>query len=169
MSLNAVGWDEAPPPLLCHISTATTSIPTGVDSPISLAAAGPRIDTGHFWDISSPNLLTIPRDGFYWCSGLANWAGNATGIRTVEIRVTWTSGTPGSLIQLIQESAVNIVASSTQQVTSGLLVRPASAGDQRLLAGDTVELLGFQNSGGNLNAQGTALQIFYLGNALSYI
>jgi hypothetical protein len=89
----------------------------------------------HWTDIQ-PTRLTCQQDGLYMAVGSLYWDSNATGHRTVNIRVNGTT----------------IVASAT---TSGVNLNSANrlsaSATLELEVGDYIELRGIQNSGGNLD------------------
>jgi len=91
----------------------------------------------------SGGIITIPSGfaGRYNISACVSWATNATGIRALTLAVNGTTTTyPGSMM--------SATASNTQQnfAINGL----------RLYAGDTIRLLAYQNSGGNLALNASA-------------
>jgi hypothetical protein len=109
-------------------------------------------DTNAFHDNSTNNSrMTIPAGyaGKYAITGLVSWGSSATGYRIVEIfKNGATNGFmwSGAMSQYYAVAAIKILD---------------------LAEGDYVEIKGYQNSGGNLNAAGAAtesyFQIQYLG------
>lgn len=79
--------------------------------------------------------LTAPVDGFYWISANVSFASNATGFREVNLRLNGATN--------IGRDSKNAVNGSGTAFSFGALYK--------LAAGDYVEVVVFQNSGGNLN------------------
>jgi hypothetical protein len=109
-------------------------------------------DTNAFHDNSTNNSrMTIPVGyaGKYSITGLVSWGSSATGYRLVEI---FKNGATAGFMWSGAMSAYYAVA----------VIKILN-----LAEGDYVEIKGYQNSGGNLNAAGTAaesyFQIQYLG------
>lgn len=102
---------------------------------ISFSAAQPT-GGGGLWASGAPTRITAPADGWYFFEGGVEFAANATGSRTLSLRVN------GSTIFKAQRSNSNSASASTLLSISALY---------RLAAGDYVELVAFQNSGGALN------------------
>lgn len=98
-----------------------------------------RYDIGACHSTSSnTSRLTVPSGGggVYIIGGCASFAANATGIRQLSIRVNGTT---------------DIWAVSDTSVTASGAANLALTTDYRLAAGDYVELVAYQSSGGNLN------------------
>jgi len=103
-----------------------------------------RYDTDAIHSTSSnTSRFTIPFDGYYRITGIVSWAANATGSRQTRIMLNGVGGTTIGIV-LEQASPAGVVL--IQQVTA----------DYLLTAGDYVELVVFQNSGGNLNVDTAA-------------
>lgn len=97
-----------------------------------------RIDVGAMHDTSSnTSRLTVPSGGggFYAIGGQIEFAANSTGRRGIQIRVN------GSTV-IVREETGNLGAND-HAVTVATVYQ--------LVAGDYVELMGLQASGGNLN------------------
>ena len=102
-----------------------------------------RVDVGAMHDTSSnTGRLTVPSGGggFYAIGGQIEFASNSTGRRGVQIRLN------GSTVIAREESA-NLGANDHTCTVSTVY---------QLAAGDYVELMGLQASGGNLNMQATS-------------
>ena len=103
-----------------------------------------RIDVGAMHDTSSnTSRLTVPSGGggFYAIGGQIDFAANSTGRRGIQIRVN------GSTV-IARKEENNIGASNDH---------PCSIyTEYQLSAGDYVELMGLQASGGSLNMQATS-------------
>ena len=92
------------------------------------------------WAIGTPTRLTAQIDGIYVISGCIAWASNVTGERRVAIRF----------------NGGNHVAEQREQtVVAGWVVQSVST-TYKMVATDFVELMAFQNSGGNLNVNSAA-------------
>ncbi len=115
------------------VSADSASIPTSVSTDITFTDS--IVDTGGFFDLSDPDVITIPRAGLYLITGRFGWAGNSTGSRTLFISHN-NSGT------FLSVSATPGNSNPFAQVVSGVLP---------LEEGDVITLRGFQGSGGSLN------------------
>lgn len=114
-------------------------------------------DTDALHDPSSNNSrLTAAIAGKYFVYCFVDWASNATGERIVRIEKN-SSGTP---------TAANVIA-ATYAVADAFLVNNNVACLTSLAAGDHVEVMVFQTSGGPLDADGAtqplAFGMAYLG------
>jgi hypothetical protein len=91
----------------------------------------------------SGGIITIPSGfaGRYNISACASWATNSTGIRALTLAVNGTTTTyPGSMVTATaQNTQLNIAYNGI-----------------RLYSGDTLRLLAYQNSGGNLALNASA-------------
>lgn len=113
-------------------------------------SASNTTNTAHAWDTEdfdsdgihstsvNTSRLTIVTDGVYQLSGAISWAGNSTGLRYQ----MWFKN--GASMGIDYQSVVAAGSSST-------IVVPAPTAMVALVAGDYIELVGYQNSGGSLN------------------
>lgn len=92
---------------------------------------------------SSPQRITIARDGLYDISGYIQFAANATGDRSVSLQVN------GSDVEV----EVDIPARSTKQ-SAGIVTASLD-----LVVGDFVTVCAFQTSGGSLNINDAWLDV----------
>lgn len=102
-----------------------------------------RVDVGAMHDTSSnTSRLTVPAGGggLYAAGGLIEFAANATGRRGIQIRLNGTT-----------------IIARTEAANLGANDHPLTiATVYQLTAGDYLELMGFQGSGGNLNMAATS-------------
>ncbi len=119
--------------------TTTQSIPStdATFTPITFNTA--IFDTRTFWSAGAPTLITIPEQGLYVFGGNGKWAANATGTREIGFRRN------GSEILLVVDQPM--------EATNGGTTVPSSHASYqaRLNAGDTLELIVRQESGGALD------------------
>lgn len=114
--------------------TTDQTLTTGVAAAIAFDAE--RYDTDAFHDTSvNTSRLTIPFAGYYRVTGNLRYASNATGFRQAQLRLNGTT-LIGSVV--VSATATNV---TDLQVTS----------DYLFAAGDYIELVAGQTSGGNLN------------------
>lgn len=117
--------------------TTTQSItPSGTFVPISFDTE--IFDTDAIWTVGSPTEFTINTDGIYIFGGCGLWAANGTGTRELAFRLNGSN-----IIQTNDQPAETTHAASTRwhHITY----------QYRLGAGDSLELLARQESGGALN------------------
>lgn len=118
---------------------SVTVVSTGVFTALPLD--GEDFDTENYHDNSTNNSrATAPRDGIYTISARVRWEGSSTGVRTLQIR----RGGVDSIARVQEPGPPAAEFPQTLAIASF-----------RLLLGDYVELLAFQNSGGNLNIEST--------------
>lgn len=102
-----------------------------------------RVDVGAMHDTSTnTGRITVPTGGggFYAIGGQIEFASNATGRRGIQIRLNGTT-----------------VIARQEEANLGANDHPLTiATVYQLAAGDYLELMGYQNSGGNLNMQATS-------------
>lgn len=89
----------------------------------------------------NPSRLTCVTAGVYNISGCIVWTANATGVRTASLRLN--GGSP-------------IARKSITSNTAAFDAEMPIATQWKLGVGDYIELVGFQTSGGNLNARAIA-------------
>lgn len=95
-----------------------------------------RVDVGNMWTSGANTRLTVPTGGggFYMIHGSNQWAASASGYRALAIRLNGTTA-----IARVVVGGQN--ALQEQNVTALY----------QLAVGDYVELVVYQNTGGNLN------------------
>ena len=131
---------QAPAVRVTH--NATQTLTTGLNGVLAFNTerydqAGGSADTMHD-TVTNNSRLTCRYAGVYSIKGMVEFAFNATGVRTVQIRLNGTT---------------NIGTAREQAVTSGSNTTIVQVVSEYVLAvNDYVELLAFQDSGGNLNA-----------------
>lgn len=114
---------------------STQALGNGAFVAISFSAV--NFDTDSFWAVGNPTRLTVPLGlgGQYVISGEIDWASSATGPRELTLRKNGTT----TLANLIGPAEAG--GTCAQNIVT---VAP-------LVAGDYIELLGNQGSGGSLN------------------
>jgi hypothetical protein len=129
--------DAVSPPLpqARVFNSANISIPTGTVTALTFNSE--RYDNGGLHSTSAnTGRLTAPITGLYVIGGNVRFAANATGIRNALIRLNGTT----------------FIATDTRQATGGGNATDLPLETQyQLTAGDFLELVVFQDSGGALN------------------
>ncbi|MGV9815471.1 hypothetical protein ACWDTQ_26615 [Streptomyces cellulosae] len=130
------------PPRVCAYATADATPNTGQWSIVSMA--GEAWDTDAMHNPSTDNSrITINTPGQYLVTIYARWAANATGFRSLNLRINSAgSATNGSTITTI--------ASSPASTTNTFVTRTMELTCNK---GDHYELFTYQNSGGTLAVQ----------------
>lgn len=141
----------------CSKSTRTVnqSIPNDTNSIVTLNGARPW---GAGITIFNDHHVVVT-SGRYRGTGVATFEANSTGIRRVFCTKNWTSGDPGS--NGIGESFVTNNATSSGSQT----LRNQFTAD--LVAGDTVELAVYQNSGDTRLLTFGSLELEYVGPSVN--
>lgn len=121
------------------IQTVAQAIVNDTDTRVLFNALD--FDAGGFFNAAQPGLLTIPVDGIYSVSSYLQYAPNVFGFRRIEIKRS-TGGGPFVSIALDNRMAVTSAGWTTEIGTTT---------DEHLLAGDVLEVITHQFSGGNLN------------------
>jgi hypothetical protein len=122
-------------------NSANLALTTATSTVITLNSE--RFDTDSFHSTASnTSRLTVPTGmgGIYQITAQARFASNSTGIRLILVRLNGTT-------TIAQQSMTAISGNETDMVLSTVY---------NLAAGDYVELLAYQNSGGNLDLQATS-------------
>lgn len=113
---------------------ANIAVATGVGTALTFNTE--RYDTGNFHSTSSnTSRLTAPTAGLYTVGACVAWAGNATGVRAASLRVNGTDVIARELVD------IDSATTHTHNVST----------EYQLAAGDYVEVVVAQDSGGNLN------------------
>ena len=122
---------------------AVQSIASGVATDIIFDAELDDADNMHV--IGSPTVITAPVTGRYAITASIYWASNATGNRSA----------------LVLRNGATEIAGATQNAVAGARTRQTVHRELNLNKGDTITLRGFQDSGGNLDADidGTFLTV----------
>lgn len=116
-------------------TSATQAITNNTNTAVSFQSTAWNVGT--IWAIGSPTRVTIPTSGWYSVVVNAKWANNGTGRRSAGYRING-----GATYWALQQTAANGV-----DTTTGI-------GYAELVAGDYLEIIVFQNSGGSLNLTG---------------
>lgn len=127
----------ANPPACRVFHSVNQSIANNADA--VLAFNSERFDTAAMHDtVTNNSRITIPVAGLYLCQLNVSWAPNATGARVAHIRV----------------NGATIISSVVEQAAStGVATRQFTGCTYKFVAGDYIEAIVFQNSGGALNAE----------------
>lgn len=112
--------------------TTNQAVATATFTPISFDTT--FYNVGGIWSAGSPTRLTAPVDGYYEVKGQVRWANNTTNTRGLWFQKNGT----GNRIQGVYAPAMNSLEQSTSTVI-------------QLTAGDYIEVLAYQDSGGSLN------------------
>lgn len=127
--------EKATPPLVSVRRTATQSIATATDTAVIWQAS--IVGYGDMWDASTnPERITIDAPGTYDIRATVAFAANATGARVLKIRVNGTTDIDGDRSDSPSGSQATLLHVSR--------VYP-------LVAGDYVEIVANQSSGGALD------------------
>jgi microcystin-dependent protein len=118
-----------------YMTAATQAVNNSVDTPVTMGAA--RWDTDGMWSSTNPTRLTARTPGIYDVGAVARFAVNANGDRVVAIKVNGTVATYASV-----------------RAEAADYGRPTIHTQLQLNAGDYVEMVVFQSSGGALNLVG---------------
>jgi hypothetical protein len=137
---DAVNFLLNPPEMTAYQSSAQT-IPTGVATAVTLDVNVIDSYGGHS-TVTNNTRYVAQVSGFYTCAGIAAFSPNATGVRTVSLQVNGTTGVPASqaIFQAVTSAGINTNV-------------PTRTMDVFLNAGDYIELMATQTSGGNLALQ----------------
>lgn len=122
----------------CRIRNSANINHTSTGNYQALTFDSERVDVGAMHDlVTNPGRITVPAGGagFYTIGGQIEFDGNATGRRGIQIRLNGAT--------VIAREETPSIGANDQPIT---LVTA-----YQLAAGDYVELMGYQNSGGNLN------------------
>lgn len=94
-----------------------------------------RWDTNSFWSAGNPGRVTASTAGIYLITGHVRWEGNATGERVIKLRINNTTDIAFQEVAATNSAPLEISIATVYQ----------------LAASDFVQLLGYQNTGGNLD------------------
>lgn len=125
----------ANPPSCRVYNNAAFSVPDATDTPVTFNSERRDTDTNHS-TVTNTSRITFTTAGLYLVGGHGIYAANATGTRKLFIRL-------GGTTPLATSEANNSGGSNTVALTVSTLYA--------FTAGQYVELVGFQNSGGALN------------------
>jgi len=115
-------------------SNANQSIPNNALTALTFSTV--TFDQAEFWAIANPSRLTIASPGVYWISGLVRFAVNATNERAISIRL----------------NGLTTLKTFSNQASAASEPRISVDELYPLVAGDYVEIIVYQNSGGALNS-----------------
>lgn len=112
------------------------SLTTGTDTAISFNTE--RYDTAELWVVGQPTRLTAPIAGWYLIGGTIGFAANAdTNMRQL----------------ILYLNGATAIAGHNEPAVTGVVTRINAHAIYQLAASDYVEMVGRQNSGGNLNTE----------------
>jgi hypothetical protein len=132
--------------------TVAQSIPSNIAVFNTLTWEGEVYDTAGLFDPAAPDRLTAPIAGVYAIDGGVRWSANALGTRFAGICINQpTVGACG----LTNNVAVSQYATNDDPGVGTLRLTQQSVSTQlKLAAGDVVQVVVTQNSGGALNVDG---------------
>lgn len=117
------------------------------NTPTALTFNTERFDSGDLHSLSvNTGRLTAPITGLYAVGCMVEFAANATGIRSVQIRLTTVGGV----------GPTTIAADTRVPLTGAVTICSPVPAVWQFTAGDWVDVAVFQTSGGALNVQSTA-------------
>jgi hypothetical protein len=128
------------PPACSTFHTAAVSVPTSTFTVFNANSETFDNDSMHS-TVSSTSRLTCQTPGRYLCFARHNWSANANGSRAMQYRINGVN--PGSTAQQLM---------TVPAATAGVNTQVSSMWTLVLAAGDYVEIAGWQNTGGALNA-----------------
>jgi hypothetical protein len=106
-------------------------------------------DTGGFYNPATPDVLTVPSDGVYAIDGGVRWATNPLGTRFAGLCV---NGPANGGCNVDTDIAVSQYATNDDPgIGTARLTQETVSTQAKLLAGDVVQLVVVQNSGGPLS------------------
>lgn len=132
--------------------TGAQSIPSNIAVFNTLTWESERYDTAGLFDPAAPDRLTAPIAGVYAIDGGVRWSANALGTRFAGICINQpTVGACG----ITNNVAVSQYATNDDPGIGTLRLTQQSVSTQlKLAAGDVVQIVVTQNSGGPLNVDG---------------
>jgi hypothetical protein len=133
---------EAVPPLAVLRASAAQSVVTATFTALTFDTEDADTEGGHSTS-SDTSRYNVPRTGWWDCTGTIVWGASVTGLRIVQWYVNGVPKNQGTT----QVPTVTTGGSGTTITAAARLY---------LVAGDYIELYGYQTSGGNLNATGYA-------------
>lgn len=135
-NIHATGISVSGQPRVVAFRTATQSLTTGVLTPINLTEED--LDVGAMHDTTTLNTrITVPAAGFYLIFSKLHYA--VSGANDMRNRIHKNGNTTLPVSEVV--NGTTLAGATT--------VTNAAALD--LIIGDYLELIGFQNSGGNVN------------------
>lgn len=121
-------------PPTCRVFRSTTqTLTTGVAAAIAFDSERFDTDTMHS-TVSNTERITFTTAGVYVVTGILTYASNATGNRVTYIRINGAASLGYDLRAAVSGDTTNAIVTTTY----------------KFAAADYVELIGIQNSGGNL-------------------
>lgn len=121
-------------------NTGNQSIPDVTNTALTFTTV--VFDYLQFFSLTTPTRLTIRTPGIYLMNGAVQFAANATGTRGIAIRLNGVT-----YLRTIIESAFATYPACVEAITSYPLV-----------AGDYIEFMAFQSSGGALNSLNSGVE-----------
>ena len=131
-------WLRLSSEVTAFAKTANQSVLNATNAAVTFASGGELSDDGGLWDSGTPSRFTFSEDCVASVGGEVQFASNAVGARFVWIRL----------------NGVTRVASQTGNAVMGLATNIGCvSGPLEFSAGDYIELVAYQTSGGALNVQ----------------
>lgn len=112
------------------VANASTTVALNFDTEVD--------DPHNMWVSGSPSRITVPFAATWDAQGVVSWSVNTTGVRRVWLRVNGATTVPGS--------AASVPAMAT--IGASVATKVCKI---KLNAGDYIEVLAYQNSGGALS------------------
>lgn len=128
------GWSR---PVVRIRRNTSQSIPNNTLTPVTFSTE--IFDIGGYWVIGSPTILTMPETGLYVFGGSGRWAANGTGTREMGFRRNGTQ-----VLHINDNPSAPTIGAANALYHNVTYQYP-------LDAGDTLELVVRQESGGALN------------------
>jgi len=126
---------------------AAQAIDSGVSTLVPLTWETAIYDTDGFYNPATPDLITVPVSGVYVVSGGVRWATNNLGTRFMAICINGTGGCTVDTNIAVSQYATN----DDPGIGSTRLTQMSTTTQAKFTAGDVVQIVVVQNSGGPLN------------------
>jgi hypothetical protein len=141
-----VGSGALPSPIRAKAVLDTDkTVPNITNYFVPFVSGGIKFDTSSFWSNSNPTRFTIPSNGVYILFYGVSFSQNGSGARDMLIRKNGTTLLDGGNRPVPSSSAVSILGNSSMH---------------QFVANDYIELLVYQNSGGNLTLYGESTALY---------
>jgi len=145
--------------------SAAQAIPTGVAAFTTLTWDTPVYDTAGLFNSATPEVLTAPIAGVYAIDAGVRWASNPLGTRFAGICL---NGPALGVCGIDNNIAVSQYATNDDPgIGTMRLTQQEVSTQESLAAGDTVQVIVVQNSGGDLNVDqwaATSLSMTWVGH-----
>lgn len=125
------------------IRDTAVSVPTGFAYATTISFEREVYDFGDMWDAGTPDVVTLPVDGFYFIATQCGFVSNAVGGRSVRAFAN------GAGVKQTQAAAASGIDTFVEATTI-----------KEFAAGTTVSMQVQQNSGGALNTTASSMSMF---------